>query len=119
MRIGIIDGDLLERRNHRFPNLATMKISGFYKKGGNQVELLLDYKTISDFDRVYISKFFSESDETGVFTEEIEKNQMFFMVARAFFMIKHSPFPMRLNIKCQTIIYMIIGWKNKRRGMYL
>lgn len=95
MKIGIIDADLLERRNHRFPNLAAMKISGFYKKEGDQVELLLDYKTISDFDRVYISKVFSEPDETGIFTEEILKSPMFFTVVQAFFMIKHSPSPMR------------------------
>ena len=91
MKIGIIDADLLERRNHRFPNLAAMKISGFYKKEGDQVELLLDYKTISDFDRVYISKVFSEPDETGIFTEEILKKPNVFYGGTGFFYDKAQP----------------------------
>lgn len=91
MKIGIIDADLLERRNHRFPNLAAMKISGFYKKEGDQVELLLDYKTISDFDRVYIAKVFSEPDETGIFKEEILKKPNVFYGGTGFFYDKAQP----------------------------
>ena len=33
MRIGIIDADLMGRKQHRFPNLCCMKISGYYKYG--------------------------------------------------------------------------------------
>ena len=82
MKIGIIDADLLERRNHRFPNLAAMKISGYYKEKGNPVELLFDYETISDFDRVYISKVFSG---TGKLTEEILKRPNVFYGGTGFF----------------------------------
>lgn len=38
MNIGIIDADLLFRKNHRFPNLACMKISSFYKASAGGAE---------------------------------------------------------------------------------
>jgi len=31
MKIGIIDADLIGRKKHRFPNLASMKISAYHK----------------------------------------------------------------------------------------
>lgn len=37
MKIGIIDADLIGRRNHNFPNLACMKISDYYKSKGYEV----------------------------------------------------------------------------------
>ena len=91
MKIGIIDADLLERRNHRFPNLAAMKISGYYKEKGNPVELLFDYETISDFDRVYISKVFSGTGETGKLTEEILKSPNVFYGGTGFFYDQAQP----------------------------
>lgn len=91
MKIGIIDADLLERRNHRFPDLAAMKISGYYKGKGNPVELLFDYETISDFDRVYISKVFSGTGETGKLTEEILKSPNVFYGGTGFFYDQAQP----------------------------
>ena len=41
--IGIIDADLIGRKKHRFPNLACMKISSYYKQRGENVQLLLNY----------------------------------------------------------------------------
>ena len=32
MKIGIIDADLIGKKRHRFPNLACMKIAGYYKR---------------------------------------------------------------------------------------
>ena len=32
MKIAIIDADLIGRKKHRFPNLASMKISGWHKE---------------------------------------------------------------------------------------
>lgn len=43
MAIGIIDADLLGRKKHRFPNLVCEKLSGYWKRQGEEVELLLDY----------------------------------------------------------------------------
>ena len=32
IKVAVIDADLICRKKHRFPNLASMKISGYYKK---------------------------------------------------------------------------------------
>lgn len=61
MRIGIIDADLLYRKRHRFPNLACMKISAYWKEQGVKTELLLDYSQIEEYDRIYLSKVFTDT----------------------------------------------------------
>lgn len=61
MKIGIIDADLIGRKKHRFPNLACMKIAGYHKDIGNDVELLLNYDCIDDYDTVFISKVFTDT----------------------------------------------------------
>jgi len=62
MKIGIIDADLLGRKNHRFPNLACEKISGYWKERGATVSLLTDYTNLDQYDHVYISKVFTDTD---------------------------------------------------------
>lgn len=61
MNIGIIDADLIDKKKHRFPNLASMKLSGYHKELGDNVSLLLDYNNIQNFDKVYISKVFTDT----------------------------------------------------------
>ena len=61
MKIGIIDADLIWKKRHRFPNLASMKISGYYKKMGHEVELKLDYNNLDQYDKVFISKVFTDT----------------------------------------------------------
>lgn len=61
MKIGIIDADLLANTRHRFPNLACMKLSGFYKEKGAQTELLSDYRKVREYEQVYISKVFTDT----------------------------------------------------------
>ena len=61
MRIGIIDAEIIGKKKHRFPNLASMKISAYHKGMGDSVELLLNYEDISQYDKVYISKVFTET----------------------------------------------------------
>jgi hypothetical protein len=61
MNIGIIDADLLNKKKHRFPNLASMKISSYYKKTNNFVQLLMSYDDIKKYDKVFISKVFTET----------------------------------------------------------
>lgn len=34
VNVAIIDADLIGRKNHRFPNLVCMKLSGYYKEMG-------------------------------------------------------------------------------------
>lgn len=61
MHIAIIDADLIYRAKHRFPNLACMKLSGYHKSKGDSVELKMDYDDLTDYDRVYISKVFTDT----------------------------------------------------------
>ena len=39
MRIAVVDADLIGREKHRFPNLASMKLSAYYKGLGYDVDL--------------------------------------------------------------------------------
>lgn len=58
-RIGIIDADLLDNGT-RHPNIALMKISGYYKEQGNTVELIYkDYIDAHKYDKLFMSKVFS------------------------------------------------------------
>lgn len=61
MKVGIIDADLVGKKKHRFPNLVCMKISAWHKKQGDTVELLLDYDTIENYDKVFVSKVFTDT----------------------------------------------------------
>lgn len=61
MNVAIIDADLIGRKNHRFPNLACLKMSGYYKAQGNNVVLKLDYNNLEEFDIVKISKVFTDT----------------------------------------------------------
>lgn len=59
MDIAIIDADLHWRKKHRFPNLACMKLSSYYKSTGNNVILEKNYSNFHNYDKILIlSKFF-------------------------------------------------------------
>jgi hypothetical protein len=63
LKIAIIDADLVQNiKTHRFPNLACMKLSGYYKDRGHHVVLKLDYDGIGEFDKVFVSKVFSSTN---------------------------------------------------------
>ena len=59
--IAIIDADFIGRKNHRFPNLACMKISGYHKSYGDFVTLKTDYDNLDSFLRVYVAKVFTDT----------------------------------------------------------
>lgn len=61
MKIAIIDADLIGRNKHRFPNLVCMKLSGYWKENGAEVTLKLDYNILNTYDKVYISKVFTDT----------------------------------------------------------
>lgn len=61
LKIGIIDADLLGRANHRFPNLVCEKLSLYWKEQGAQVELLFNYDNLDQYDKVFISKVFTDT----------------------------------------------------------
>ena len=63
MRIGVVDADLIGRKRHRFPNLCCMKISGYHKSLGDEVQLVLDCTDLSRFDEVYVAKVFTDTPD--------------------------------------------------------
>ena len=58
MKIGLIDVD-----SHNFPNLPLMKISGYYKDQGHNVDFVNEN---CEYDKVYCSKVFTESIEPSI-----------------------------------------------------
>lgn len=89
MKIAIIDADLIGRKKHRFPNLACMKISGYWKEMGEIVSLKLDYSELEKYDRIYISKVFTDTpiDETVLQLPNVEYG------GTGFFFDKAPPLP--------------------------
>lgn len=61
MKIAVIDADIVGKKKHRFPNLCCMKLSSYYKQQGNEVVLKTDYEALEKFDKVYISKVFTDT----------------------------------------------------------
>ncbi|WP_252237315.1 hypothetical protein [Clostridium sp. ZBS17] len=58
-KIGLIDADLMDNGT-RHPNLALMKIAGYYKDLGNEVELIYkSYNDVYDYDELFISRVFT------------------------------------------------------------
>ncbi len=62
LNIAIIDADIVGKKRHRFPNLCSMKISAYHKKLGDNVILKTDYEHLELFDKVYISKVFTDTE---------------------------------------------------------
>lgn len=59
MKIGIVDSDFIDK-DTRFPNLALMKISRYYKEDSNIVELT-NFDNIHKYDTIFISKVFTDT----------------------------------------------------------
>ena len=93
MKIGVIDADLIGKKRHRFPNLACMKIAGYYKSKGNEVELVLDYKDIDMYDKVFISKVFTDTPVD----EEVLKLSHVEYGGTGFFYDKAEPLPYEIE----------------------
>lgn len=77
--IAIIDADIIDDKKHRFPNLCCMKLSAYHKDAGDIVTLKTDYLNLEVFDKVYISKVFTDTvipcepeDKTNKTCENIE-----------------------------------------------
>ena len=60
-KIAIIDADIVGKKKHRFPNLCCMKLSTYYKNLGYEVILKTDYDGLDAFDKVFISKVFTDT----------------------------------------------------------
>jgi len=63
LMIGLVDADLLDNGT-RHPNLALLKIAGFLNDNNIPFELIIDSDAdISRFDKIYMSKVFTFTDE--------------------------------------------------------
>ncbi len=62
MKIGVVDADLIGKQKQRFPNLACMKLSAFHKAQGHSVKLLTSYDEIENYDKVFVSKVFTDTE---------------------------------------------------------
>ncbi len=65
VKIAVIDADIIGRNKHRFSNLVCMKISGYYKQQGATVVLKTDYENLEIYDKVFISKVFTDTEIPG------------------------------------------------------
>ena len=102
LRIGIIDADLLYRKRHRFPNLACMKLSAYWKEQGFETELLLDYSQAGNMTGSMYQKVFTDT----FVPEHILTRETTVYGGTGFFTIKHRYFQKRLNTIHRTIICM-------------
>lgn len=59
--IQIIDADLIEKVNERFPNTVSMRISGYWKDQGENTKLITRWEDIAPQYPVYISKVFTDT----------------------------------------------------------
>lgn len=62
INIAVIDADLIFRSKHSFPNLVCMKLSSYFKSKGDTVSLKLDYEDLEQYDKVFISKVFIDTE---------------------------------------------------------
>ena len=93
--IGIMDCDLIARKQHRFPNLACMKISSYFKQKGYFVFLIEDYKDpwIDICDKVFCSKVFTD---TEVPADILERSNVIFG-GSGFYFDKAKPLPDKIE----------------------
>ena len=115
MNIGIIDADLIDdtkikgKRKHRFPNLACMKISSYHKSQGHNVKLLMSYDDIENYDKVFISKVFTDTHVPDGVTELswVEYG------GTGFFYDKAEPLPYEIE-HCMPDYHLYDDWVNER-----
>ena len=109
MKVAIIDADFLSRKNHRFPNLTAMKISGYWKERGAEVQLKHSYRlewecdgstsgwnvwyTMDKQDKTYVCKVFTD---TPIPTEILEDKTVFYG-GTGFFFDKAKPLPVEIE----------------------
>lgn len=108
LRIAIIDGDLIGRDRHRFPNLASEKISAYWKAQGAQVELKLNYDDLDEYDHVYISKVFTDTP----FPEWIRESDSIHLGGTGFFFDKAPNLPDEIE-HFMPDYHLYDGWINR------
>ena len=92
--IAIIDADFIGRKNHRFPNLSCMKISGYHKAYGDFVTLKTDWDNLDAFNKVYVAKVFTDTptQNAGLFGDPLDAPNVI-KGGTGFFFDKAPPLP--------------------------
>ena len=72
--IAVIDADIIGKNKHRFPNICCMKISAYHKSIGDSVVLKTNYSDLDVFDKVFISKVFTDTEVPGEPDDKSGKN---------------------------------------------
>lgn len=104
MQVGIIDADLLGRRNHRFPNLVCMKIAAYHKRKGDTVTLITDCSQLEDYGRIYEAKVFTDTPDP---VPDSQKHVQIFRGGRATISIELPRYLTRSSTKSQITPYMM------------
>lgn len=68
--VAIIDADFVHGGNNRFPNLACLKMSAYYKREYGNAVLLTDYTYARRYNQVFVSKVFSNSEVHNIVYNE-------------------------------------------------
>lgn len=89
LNIAIIDADIIGRRKHRFPNLASMKLSAYHKSCGDNVTLITDYNQTYKYDKCYVSKVFTATQVP----DDLMKRDNVICGGTGFFYDKAEPLP--------------------------
>lgn len=129
MTVGIIDADLIGRPTHRFPNLACMKISSYYKNLNHEVKLLENYDEVKNYDKVFISKVFMDTEipfepedkslKTEEYISEFYKNNPLLTLSNieyggtGFFYDKAKPLPYEIEHSYPDY-HLYDGWINRK-----
>ena len=111
--IAIIDADLIGRKRHRFPNLVCMKISGYYKKLGDEVILKTDYDNLMTFDKVFIAKVFTDTPipDNGLFQNVLDLPNIEYG-GTGFFYDNAPPLPNEIE-HCKPDYHLYDDWLKK------
>lgn len=104
-KVAVIDADLIGRNRHRFPNLACMKLSGWHKGIGDEVTLKTDYEGLEDFDQVYLSKVFTDTEVP----EEILEMENVSYGGTGFYYDKAPALPEEVE-HCMPDYHLYDGW---------
>ena len=109
MNIGIIDADLIGKKKHRFPNLVCMKISSYHKNQGHNVKLLLSYDDIENYDKIFLSKVFTDTPVPDGITDLswVEYG------GTGFFYDKATPLPYEIE-HCMPDYHLYDEWVNEQ-----
>lgn len=88
--IGIVDAELNDpKKKKHFPNLACMKLAGYYKDS----ELVTDYNKIDKYDHVFISKVFTD---TAIPDSVLDSNNVT-LGGTGFYFDKAPPLPEKIE----------------------